>query len=104
MLKFLVDHNVPKSVSLFLMAKKYNVKLVKEVDPEMSDLQVVKLAIQDNRIVITNDKDFISLSVKYPNVNIVLFDYFSQSPELRISGLRQVLPELKIPFGILVLQ
>ncbi len=46
MFKFLVDHNVPKSVSVFLLKKKYNVKLVKDIDAEMSDEDIVKLAIK----------------------------------------------------------
>lgn len=41
MLKFLIDHNVPKSVSGFLKRKKYDVKLVKDINPEMTDLQLL---------------------------------------------------------------
>lgn len=48
MFSFLIDHNVPKSVGLFLLRKKYNIKLVKDVDPEMPDMQVIKLAIEEN--------------------------------------------------------
>lgn len=62
MFKFLVDHNVPKSVSDFLQKQKYNVKLVKDVDAGMTDLQVMNLAKKETRIVLSNDKDFISLS------------------------------------------
>lgn len=104
MFKFLIDHNVPKSVSVFLKNKKFDVKLVKEVDSEMTDLQVVKLARKEKRIIVSNDKDFIGLSVKYKAVDMVLFDYLNQSSDVRISGLKRVLPELKEGFGILVLQ
>lgn len=104
MLKFLIDHNVPKSVALFLKTRKFDVKLVKDVNSEMSDVQVVKLAVQEKRIILTNDKDFINLGVKYPKSDIILFDYFCQNPQVRIDGLRKVIDKIQPPFGILVLQ
>lgn len=62
MLKFLIDHNVPRSVGVFLKKKKYNVKLVKDINPEMTDLQVVAVARKEKRIIVSNDKDFVNLS------------------------------------------
>lgn len=104
MLKFLIDHNVPKSVSVFLKKQRCNVKLVKDVNPEMTDLQVLGLAEEENRIVVSNDKDFISLSVKYSTVDMILFSYLSQSAEVRISGLKKILPNIEAGFGVIVLQ
>lgn len=104
MLKFLVDHNVPKSVSFFLKRKRFNVTLVKDINPEMTDLQVVALAKKENRIVISNDKDFISLSVKHSGVDMILFNYLNQSSDIRITGLKRILPKLQEGFGIIVLQ
>ena len=104
MLKFLIDHNVPKSVSNFLKKNKFSIKLVKNVDPEMTDLQVIALAKQDNRIIISNDKDFINLSVKHSTVDIILFNYLKQSADIRIAGLKKILSKLEKGFGIVVLQ
>lgn len=104
MLKFLVDHNVPKSVSDFLKKQKCNIKLVKEVNAAMTDLQVMNLAKKESRIVISNDKDFISLSAKYTDVDMVLFSYFRQSAEVRITGLKKILPKLETGFGVVVLR
>lgn len=104
MFKFLVDHNVPKSVASFLKKKKCNVKLVKDVDATLTDLQVMNLAKKEGRIVLSNDKDFISLSSKYINVDMILFSYLSQSAEVRILGLKKILPKLKVGFGVVVLQ
>lgn len=104
MLKFLVDHNVPKSVSDFLKKQKCDVKLVKAIDAAMTDLQVMNLAKKEGRIVLSNDKDFISLSAKYTDVNMVLFSYLSQSAEVRIVGLKKILPKLKAGFGVVILQ
>lgn len=104
MLKFLVDHNVPKSVSDFLKKQKCNVVLVKDVDASMTDLQVMNLAKKEGRIVLSNDKDFIGLSAKYTDVDMVLFSYFSQSAEIRIIGLKKILLKLESGFGVAILQ
>lgn len=104
MLKFLVDHNIPKSVSAFLKKGKYDVKLVKEIDPEMTDVQIVLRATREDRVIISNDKDFLGLSVKYPHVDMILFDYRNQSAEVRILGLKQILPKMQKGFGIVIVQ
>ena len=104
MLKFLIDNNVPKSVSVFLKAKKYDVKLVQDLNPEMTDLQVITLARRESRIILSNDKDFIALCLGNTDVDTVLFSYLSQSAEIRITGLKKILPELKNGFGIAVLR
>ena len=104
MLKFLIDHNVPKSVTDFLKKQKYNLKLVKDINATMTDLQVLSLAEEEGRIIVSNDKDFVSLSVKYSNIDMILFSYLNQSAEIRISGLKKILPKLRSGFGIVVLQ
>lgn len=104
MLKFLVDHNVPKSVGNFSRKNKHDVKLIKYVNPEMSDLEALDLAKRESRIIVGNDKDFVGLSVKYDTVDMVLFNYLSQSSEVRITGLKRILPKLKSGFGVVVLQ
>lgn len=104
MLKFLIDHNVPKSVGHFLKKRTFDVKFVKDLNPEMTDLQIVILARREQRIVVSNDKDFISLSVLNSDVDIILFNYLSQAAEIRIGGLKKILPKLKRNFGIIVLQ
>lgn len=104
MFKFLIDHNLPRSVSDFLKKQKHDVKLIKDVNAAMTDLQVINLAEAEGRILISNDKDFISLSVKYSNVDMILFSYLSQSAEVRISGLKKILPKIKTGFGVIVLQ
>lgn len=103
MSKFLIDHNVPKSVSDFLKKQKHNVKLVKDVNAAMTDLQVMNLAEVEGRMLISNDKDFISLSVKYNNVDMILFSYLNQSAELRIAGLKKILSKIEPGFGIIVM-
>ena len=35
---------------------------------------------------------------------MILFSYFSQSAEVRIVGLKKILPKLETDFGVIVLQ
>jgi len=57
-LKFLVDVGVGKQVEQYLQAQDYDVKTVRAIDNKMSDTDIVYLAVQENRMVITMDKDF----------------------------------------------
>ncbi len=104
MFKFFIDHNVPKSVTVFLKKEKFNVLSVQDINPEMTDLQIIELAKKEKRIIVSNDKDFISLSVKHGGIDMILFDYFNQSAEIRIDGLKKILPNLESGFGTLILQ
>lgn len=104
MLKFLIDHNVPRSVCVFLKKKKYDVKLVKDINPEMTDSQVVAVAREEKRIIVSNDKDFVNLSFGNIDVDMILFDYFDQTSDVRIAGLKKILPKFSNGLGVIVLQ
>jgi predicted nuclease of predicted toxin-antitoxin system len=56
-LKFLIDVGVGKGVERFL-AEEYDVKAVRDIDPRMEDVEIIRLAVSENRIIITMDKDF----------------------------------------------
>lgn len=57
-LKFLVDINLGKKVEYWLLEKGYDVKIVREIDARMSDREVLKIAVSEDRMIITMDKDF----------------------------------------------
>ena len=57
-LKFLVDVGVGKKVEEYLLEKSYDAKAVRTLDQRMSDQDIIRLAVLENRIVITMDKDF----------------------------------------------
>ena len=57
-LKFLVDVGVGKKVEEYLLEKIYDAKAVRSLDQRMSDQDIIRLAVLENRIVITMDKDF----------------------------------------------
>ena len=58
-MNFLLDANVRFSVGTFLQSHGHDVRfLAGSVDHGLSDQEVLKLARQESRILITNDKDF----------------------------------------------
>lgn len=103
MLRFFVDQNVPNKVSNFLKDLAYDVKLVRDIDPGMSDSKVLQIAESESRILITNDKDFLRLALTFLNVDIIVFAFKNQSAQCRIDALEKILPKLKKSFGVIVL-
>ena len=56
--KFLVDMGVGKKVEEWLSLNNYDIKTIRDIDPRMKDIDVLKLAVNQKRMVITMDKDF----------------------------------------------
>jgi len=57
-MKFLVDVGVGKSVELWLRTKGFGVKCIIEIDPTLTDKNILQLANTEHRIVVTIDNDF----------------------------------------------
>lgn len=57
-LKFLVDAGVGRKVEQWLIATNHDVKTVRAIDPKMPDYAILQIAVNENRIVVTMDKDF----------------------------------------------
>ena len=57
-LKFLVDVGVGKHAENLLKDKGLDFISVRSINPRMPDHEIIKLAISENRIIITMDKDF----------------------------------------------
>lgn len=57
-MKFLVDVGVGKKIENFLKINGYDVLSVREIDARAKDLQILKWAFDDQRMIITMDKDF----------------------------------------------
>jgi predicted nuclease of predicted toxin-antitoxin system len=57
-LRLLVDVGVGKAVEEWLRSAGYNVKAVRDVDPHMNDNAILAWAADENRLVMTMDKDF----------------------------------------------
>ncbi len=56
--KFLLDESCDAAVALALEEAGYDVLMVAHVSPGIADEEVIKLALEQNRILLTEDKDF----------------------------------------------
>ena len=57
-LKFLVDVGVGKGIEEYLNEKGYDTKAVRDIDPGMEDEEIIRIAVSEDRMIITMDKDF----------------------------------------------
>jgi predicted nuclease of predicted toxin-antitoxin system len=57
-LRFLIDENMPRSVALFLKEKGNDVKSIRDSSPGIKDSQIIQISNEEQRIIISRDKDF----------------------------------------------
>jgi len=57
-LKFLVDVGVGKGIEEHLNQIGYDTRAVRDIDPRMEDEEIIRIAVSENRMIITMDKDF----------------------------------------------
>ena len=84
-MKLLADENIPSSVVRALADGGYDVIWIRTEAPGISDIDVMKYACRDNRIILTYDKDFGELVVKdnlCPPAGIILFRLPLKNPAL----------------------
>ena len=94
---FLLDENVDLRLLPFF-ASEYDVKsLVQDYTWGLPDEDVLALAVQEKRIIITNDKDFGELIFRHhlPHCGILLFRLKDESLENVQNRLRHVLTHYK---------
>ena len=58
MLKFILDMGVGNKVGQYLVGQGYDALLISTINPSMSDSDILAIAENENRMVITMDKDF----------------------------------------------
>ena len=97
-LKFLADENISPSLVKTLRNKKYDVKDIKEEKLfGISDIEILKLAYKENRVIVTHDKDFANL-LSYSMIKhkgVILLRFSDQSPKNVIKSFVPVLEQLK---------
>ena len=64
-MKFLANENVPFSSITYLKSAGYDIKSIGVDDPSITDKQVMQIAINENRTIITYDSDYGELIFKH---------------------------------------
>jgi predicted nuclease of predicted toxin-antitoxin system len=57
-LKLLFDVGVGRVVEEWFISEGFDVKTVRSLDPKLLDTHILNLAVSENRLVVTMDKDF----------------------------------------------
>lgn len=57
-MKFLIDVGVGRKVEEYLLTSGFDVKAVRDIDYSMKDILIIQLAEEEQRVIITMDKDF----------------------------------------------
>lgn len=68
-MKFLADVNIPQSVLNSLSGSGQDALDVKKDNPTATDLEIIKIAQKENRIILTLDKDFLALT-RFPKYQV----------------------------------
>lgn len=93
-MRFLVDESTGSRVARAL-AENHDVKFVVEIQPGMKDTPVLAIATQEQRILITNDKDFGELVFrgKEKHAGVILLRLKEDYPETRIEVLERLISQ-----------
>lgn len=106
-MKFLVDENVSFSIIQFLRELGFDVKSVSELYPSREDIFIFKEAYRENRIIVTNDKDFGYMIFKnnLPPVTVILLRFEDESAHGKLNAIKQLftLPKEKLLNHFIVL-
>ena len=62
--KLLIDVGVGKKVEEWMKTLQYDTKTIRDIDPRMPDIEILKIAVAEKRLLITMDKDFGELVYK----------------------------------------
>ncbi|MCB9282635.1 MAG: DUF5615 family PIN-like protein [Lewinellaceae bacterium] len=91
--KFLADESVDFRIVTHLREDGYEIEAIVEINPSISDEEVLTLANEMEAILVTEDKDFGELTyrLKKPNQGIVLIRMSGVQIEEKIEKIRQVL-------------
>jgi predicted nuclease of predicted toxin-antitoxin system len=57
-MKLLVDVGVGRKVETFLTECGFDSKSVREIDPSMKDTEILKIALSEERVIVSMEKDF----------------------------------------------
>ncbi|MCS7294960.1 MAG: DUF5615 family PIN-like protein [Dehalococcoidia bacterium] len=103
-MKLLVDENIPRSVVQMLVDVGHDVCTVSTVVRGATDSEVVALAIREDRVIVTADKDFAELAARVPGCPSIVLARLNRvsSPQHFIDCIRRALAYVDRASGLLV--
>ena len=92
-MRFLVDESSGKKLFHFLLDKHHDVKFVSDFMPGALDSDVLRFADKEERVLITNDKDFGELvfRLKMHSSGVILLRLKDERPANKIYYIRYLL-------------
>ena len=91
MLKFLIDESTGIRVSEKLKQEGFDSVSVIEIMKGAEDIEIVERAKKENRIIVTNDKDFGWLATIYKPPGLILLRLKKETIEMKIGVIRNII-------------
>ena len=91
--RFVADVNIEKVIVDYLRSNGHDVKWIPDYDCKMKDVDLLKLAVKEKRILLTNDKDFGELAFlqKSLKTGVVLLRVRGQNVRDNVKLLKKLL-------------
>lgn len=83
-MRLLADENFPLKSVLYLRSKGFDIRAIGVDNPSISDRQVVSLAIEEKRTILTFDRDYGELIFKHrfkPEQGVIYLRFDDYSPD-----------------------
>lgn len=92
-MKFLANENFPRASFRILRAEGLDIEHIGETNPSVSDEEVMKMALQEERIIITFDNDYGELVFKrrMPAAGVIFLRIQDFPPELPAELIKNLL-------------
>ena len=92
-MRFLVDESTGSGVVTYLIEQGYDAVSVASIMPRADDIEILQYAYAENRLVVTNDKDFGDLIFRSQALHrgVVLLRLQDESGKTRINVLARVI-------------
>ena len=96
-MKFLADESIEKPVIDWLRGQDFDVRYVTEITPSINDEEVIRLANDESRTLITNDKDFGELVFRQSKIilGVLLIRAINERASNKIRLVREVLEKAR---------
>jgi predicted nuclease of predicted toxin-antitoxin system len=91
-MKFLIDECVSKSIFNFLKDN-FDTKHVQDLMPGASDDEVLRIAVTENRVIVTRDKDFGDMVFrdKKQHLGVILLRLQIKHPANQVAVLKRII-------------